>query len=112
MNEAKPVGRWEGLSEVAGALDPGRGPQVLAGELEQIEHNKVKLTGGRRVGLKRGAAHRGEVLDGMPVTGTQRDELGVEHRAAWCVARAARSSGPRRSPRLAPRRDQARVRPC
>lgn len=45
----------------------------------------MKLTGGHRVGLKHGAAHGGEVLDGMPVTGTQGDELGIEYRAACCL---------------------------
>jgi len=96
----------ECLSEaVASGLE---GAQRGAGTVARLVLAPVKLVRRCSVGLQRGSAYRCEVLDGAAVLGAERDELGVEHRPAGCLGERPHSE-PGRSPRLVPRRDQARM---
>ena len=109
LHNSQPIAGGERLPQELRTLTPGKRADIIAADLEKIEGYEVELSRRRDIALECRSAHRGEVLDGSAVPAAERDQLSVEHDPSGCVASGA-SSEPSRSPRLVPRRDQARMR--
>jgi hypothetical protein len=86
LDQPEPVTGGESLPQELRALDPGKNSEVIAGELEQIEGNEVKLPRRGGVALKSGSAYGCEVLNGSAVLGAERDELSIEARPPGCLS--------------------------
>jgi hypothetical protein len=82
LDQAESLTDREGLTQALCALYPRQRSDVIAGELEQIKRNEMKLADCRGVGLERRSTYRREVLDGSAVKGAQRDQLSIEDRPA------------------------------
>jgi hypothetical protein len=117
LDQPEPLARGEGLPQELVARDPRQRPDVVAGELEQIEGNEVELPHRGGVGLMRGSAYRSEVLDGTAVAGAERDELSIEDRPTRCrgnrlkqraesIAQACTSARPSANPTVVIDRDK------